>query len=112
MYHAISNAKIFVLVYLILLVPTYLGLADSGVIGTGAIVYILSMAGIFAICLIRGEMIAKKWLVLIPLVGFVLDLMPAFSTISFTTYLYHLLALILGVACPITATLNSRYEVT
>ena len=44
MYHAISNTKIFVLVYLILLVPTYLGLADSDVIGTGDIVYILSMA--------------------------------------------------------------------
>ena len=112
MYNAISNPKVFVLIYLVLLAPTYLGFADSGVIDTRVILYILSMAAIFAICMIRGDMIAKKWLVLIPLVAFVLDLMPAFSPISFTTYLYHLLAMILGVACPITATLSNRYEAT
>lgn len=112
MHKAISNSKIFMLIYLILLLPTYWGLADSGAIEPGSIFYILSMAAIFAICMIRGEMIAKKWLVLIPLVAFLLDLMPAFSAISFTTYLYHLLAMIIGVACPITATLNNRYEAT
>lgn len=111
MHKAISDTKIFVLIYLILLLPTYLDLADSGVIGLRSMLYILSMAAIFAICLIRGEMIGKKWLMLIPVVAFLLDLMPAFSTIAFTTYLYHLLAMIIGVACPIAPTLDQRYEV-
>lgn len=98
MYKAISSTKIFVLLYLILILPTYL--ADIGIAGPGTFLYGISMAGIYVICLIRGDIIAKHWLVLMPTVSFLFDLTPALAVISIAPYVYHCLAIIIGISCP------------
>ncbi|TXI45512.1 hypothetical protein [Methylophilus sp.] len=97
MYHALLKTKLFLLSYLVLVLPT--GLADAGIIAHNAILYGLSMVGIWAICLIRGHIIGKYWLVAIPSVAFVFDLMPALAAIGLVPYLYHLLAMVIGAAC-------------
>ncbi|WP_029147347.1 hypothetical protein [Methylophilus sp. 5] len=97
MYKAFSNTKLFMMTYLTLVLPTYL--ADAGMIEHGSILYVLAMVGIWAICLSRGAIIGKRWLVLIPTVAFVFDLTPALAVISFVPYLYHLLAIVLGALC-------------
>jgi len=98
MYTAFSNTRLFMIAYLVLALPTYL--ADAGMIERGAMLYVLSMVGIFGICLVRGSLIGKNWLVLIPTVAFVFDLTPALAAISFVPYLYHALAILLGAASP------------
>ncbi len=98
MYKAFSNTRLFVMTYLVLALPTYL--ADAGAVANDSILYVLSMVGIWGICLIRGTIIGKNWLVLIPSVAFVFDLTPALAAISFVPYLYHLLAILLGAASP------------
>jgi hypothetical protein len=97
MYHALLKTKLFILTYLVLVLPT--GLADAGIIANSSILYGLSMVGIWAICLIRGHIIGKYWLVAIPSVAFVFDLMPALAAIALVPYLYHLLAMVIGAAC-------------
>jgi hypothetical protein len=98
MYTAFSNTRLFMIAYLALSLPTYL--ADAGMIEHGTMLYVLSMVGIFGICLVRGSLIGKNWLVLIPTVAFVFDLTPALAAISFVPYLYHALAMLLGAASP------------
>jgi len=98
MYKAFSNTRLFIMTYLVLALPTYL--ADAGIIANSSILYALSMVGIWAICLIRGTIIGKHWLVLIPSVAFVFDLTPALAAITFVPYLYHALAILLGAASP------------
>lgn len=105
MYKTLSDARIFVLVYLILMLPTYL--ADTGITGTDSMLYLLSMVGIFGICLIRGRIIGKNWLIFVSVAAFGLDLIPALSSIAFTSYLYHALAMVVGVACPVVAVKTS-----
>jgi len=97
MYQAFLNTKLFIVTYLILILPTYL--ADTGIIENNSIPYVLSMVGIWGICLIRGHIIGKYWLVAIPSVAFVFDLTPALAEIALVPYLYHMLAMVIGAAC-------------
>lgn len=117
MYKAFSSTKLFVIAYLALVLPT-LHLADTAAVEQGvflttfnlpALLYIASMLGIWALCYIRGSIIGKQWLVAIPTVAFVFDLTPSLVTISAVPYLYHLLAIIIGVASPLVAINHDRY---
>lgn len=119
MYKAFANTRLFTVTYLILVLPTYY-LAYSSLIETGAslsslnmpsILYILSMVAIWVICLIRGAIIGKNWLVLIPTVAFVFNLTPALSAIPIVPYAYHLLAILIGAVCPrVAMTHTETYE--
>lgn len=109
MYKTFSNTTIFTLTYIIFFLPTYF-FAYTGIVKNGleasiltlpAILYILSVAAIGTICMIRGALIGKKWFVLIPIVAFVSNLTPALSTIPFLPFVYHLLALLLGALLPV-----------
>lgn len=95
--------------YIICLLPTYF-LGYAGIVENGlalnattipSILYMLSMAVIWGICFARGVLIGKEWLVLIPTVAFIFNLTPALTAIPFVPYEYHLLAIILGAACPL-----------
>ena len=119
MYKAFANTSLFTMTYLIFTLPTYY-LAYSGMVENSssastlnlpAALYILSMVGIWGICFIRGSIIGKNWLVLIPTVAFVFNLTPALTAIPIVPYAYHLLAIFLGAACPlVAATHTETYE--
>ncbi len=109
MYKAFANKNLFIISYIICLLPTYFlgytGIVENGLalnaITISSILYMLSMAVIWGICFARGVLIGKEWLVLIPTVAFIFNLTPALTAIPFVPYEYHLLAIILGVACPL-----------
>lgn len=117
MYKTFADTRLFVMTYLILVLPIYF-LADSDIVGQSlsslsllSVLYVLSMVGILGICLIRGAIIGKNWLVLIPTVAFVFDLTPALTAISIVPYLYHSLAIFLGAFfLPVAVTHTNRYE--
>ena len=117
MYKIFSDTRVFTVSYLLLVLPTYL--ADAGIVENGlslntfnmtSLLYVLCMVGIWGICLIRGAMIGKNWLVLIPTVAFIFDLTPALTVISAVPYLYHALAIILGTVSPGVTRNVDRYE--
>jgi hypothetical protein len=111
MYKKYADTKIFVITYLVFLLPisflTYSGMVKNSLslstLNMPSILYVLSMMGIWGICLIRGHLIGKHWLVLIPTISFVFNLTPTLSAITSVPYVYHLLAISLGVACPLVA---------
>jgi hypothetical protein len=104
MYKALANSTIFTVTYLIFVLPTYyltyVSIIENGLVmrafNLPSILYIVSMLAIWAICLIRGAMIGKNWLVLIPTVAFVFNLTPSLTAIPFVPYVYHFLAIIIG----------------
>jgi hypothetical protein len=106
---AFANTTIFTVTYLIFIMPTYYFVNASNIENGLAInvfslpfmLYVLSMVVIWSICLIRGAMIGKRWLVMIPTVAFVFTLTPSLSMIPFVPYVYHFLALTLGAVCPL-----------
>jgi hypothetical protein len=101
MYKAFANTGLFTIIYLAFVLPLY-AIADAGMVENGlsfslaSMSYVLCMVAIWAICLIRGAIIDKPWLVLIPTVAFVFDLTPALTAIPFVPYVYHLLAILIG----------------
>jgi hypothetical protein len=104
MYKAFTNTSLFTLTYLICLIPTYYsayaGMTENATLSAPAILYLLSMLGIWGICLIRGAIVGKHWLVLIPTVAFIFNLTPALTAIPIVPYAYHFLAILLGAALP------------
>lgn len=114
MYKAFTNTSLFAITYLIAVVPN---LAFSDIVEGGlalttfsiaSTLYFLSMVVILALCLIRGNMIGKHWLVFIPTVAFVFDVTPSLTAIHMVPYVYHALAIILGIACPLVADTHSH----
>ncbi|MGP1716168.1 MAG: hypothetical protein ACTS9Y_03220 [Methylophilus sp.] len=119
MNRAFANTSLFTMTYLICVLPTYfsayLGMVEnttlSSTFSLPSILYLLSMLAIWAICLIRGAVIGKNWLVLIPTVAFVFNLTPALTAIPIVPYAYHLLAILLAVASYPGALINTdAYE--
>lgn len=107
MYKAFENRTLFVITYIILLLPTYFS-SYAGVVENGlaampfsSLLYVLSMMAIVAICFARGALIGKHWLVLIPVVAFIFNLTPALTAIPFVPFVYHVLAITLGAALPL-----------
>ncbi|HEY0563773.1 MAG TPA: hypothetical protein VGD04_10630 [Methylophilus sp.] len=109
MYKAIANTTLFAVLYLIFILPSYyFNLASSinsaltdKALSLPFVLYLLSMLVLCGICLMRGAMIGKYWLVLIPAVAFVFNLTPVLNEIPLVPYVYHLLAIIIGSACPL-----------
>ncbi|KQT36035.1 hypothetical protein [Methylophilus sp. Leaf414] len=116
MYKIFSDTRLFIVSYLLLVLPTYL--ADAGLVQNGlslntfnmtSLLYVLCMVGIWGLCLVRGAMIGKNWLVFIPTVAFIFDLTPALAVISAVPYIYHALAIFLGAVSPSVTTNVDTY---
>ena len=107
----LSNAVVFVPLYLVFMIPTYylpyIG-SNSAVIGAiraadeaGNPYFWLHLAALLVLVVItwfRGVLIDKKWLLIFPLLATVFDLAPLLSFIPLVPTVMHLLAIILGVA--------------
>lgn len=120
---ALENTSIFVGAYLIVMGLTYflssLGSADlvvqsldgvaSPEISLSLLPLLLHLCAIVVllwISLVRGMAIGKEWIVLLPVVAFAFNFIPKLSTIPMVPYAYHLLAIVIGAACPIISNFN------
>jgi len=107
----LGNAVVFVLLYLVLMIPTYIlpylgsnssvlnaAAASGGAINPGLIVHAISLLLLVVITWFRGNLIGKAWLIIFPILAAVFDLVPGLNFIPLVPTVMHLLAIILGVA--------------
>lgn len=107
----IGNGVVFVLVYILGMIPTYIlpyvgsnssvGYAASAAVGGGSSPAFLAHLGclllLITITWFRGSFINKRWLIIFPVLAAAFDLIPGLSSIPFVPTVMHLLAVILGV---------------
>ncbi len=122
---AFENTSIFVGAYLILLALTYflssLGSADllaqsldgvatpeTSISLMPLILHICAIVALLWISLVRGMLIDKEWIVLLPMVAFAFNFIPKLSSIPVVPSIYHLLAIVIGAACPIISRLEAK----
>lgn len=108
---ALGNAPVFVVSYLIFMLPTYFlpylgsNSAIVGALGAAAGVgvnpatwfHLAAMLVLCFLCWVRGANIGKGWLLIFPILAVVFDFVPGFSSIPLVPTVMHLLAIILGV---------------
>ncbi|MES2580875.1 MAG: hypothetical protein V4552_10040 [Pseudomonadota bacterium] len=112
----LANTRIFVSSYVIFMLLSYYsahlgsqspivqGLdaaADTHLFNFPFILHLGAMLILFWICFVRGVIIGEKWLVFLPMVVFAFEFIPKLSAIPIVPSVYHLLAIVIGVACPI-----------
>ena len=108
---AVGNPIVFVLLYLLLMLPTYvlpwLG-SNSAVVNTGAALtdqainlpFWIHLGCLFALCFVawsRGSVIDKQWLVIFPVFAGLFDLLPFLNWMPFWPTLLHVACIVLGV---------------
>lgn len=115
-----GNAVVFVILYVLLMLPTYylpyLGSNSAVIGGLGQIAAGVQDAGplaginpafwlhlgalvlLMVITWFRGAVVNKQWLIIFPILAAVFDLAPALNFIPLVPTVMHLLAIILGVA--------------
>lgn len=107
-----GNAVVFVLLYILLMVPTYVlpyfgsnssvmlaSLASANAL-SHAPQFLLHLGALGALVLVawaRGSRVDKMWLVVFPLLAAVFDFVPALSVVPLVPTVMHLLAIVLGV---------------
>jgi hypothetical protein len=108
---ALGNVVVFVVVYVVFMLPTYLlpylGSNSAALNTLGAAVdaglnpafywHLTALLVLIGVTWLRGSVIEKKWLVIFPVLATVFDLAPGLSMIPLVPTVMHLLAIILGV---------------
>lgn len=117
MRQALANTKVFACAYIVLMLLTYylgqlgsrspiisdLEIAEPNLLSFPLMLHVGAMLALFWICLVRGAIIHKKWLALLPVVVFAFEFIPKLSVIPIVPSVYHLLAIVIGVLSPIVA---------
>lgn len=104
---ALANTTVFIVTYVLLMIPAYLTYVDSSsTISSGSLgmnmvtlpllLHMGSMLMLCYICFIRGKLIGKSWLGCIPLIAIAFEFLPALSAIPLVPSVYHLLAIVIG----------------
>lgn len=104
---ALSNTSVFVVIYILFMIPAYLTYVDSSsTISSGSLgmsmvnlpllLHFCSMLMLCYICFVRGKLIGKTWLGFIPLIAIAFEFLPALSAIPLVPSVYHLLAIVIG----------------
>ena len=109
---AMGNVGIFVIAYVIFMVPTYLlpylgsnssvaqGMAMAAGQSALKIPFILHLLSLLVLCVLakfRGDAVGKTWLVALPVLALLFDLVPFLSAIPMVPTVMHTVALIVGV---------------
>ena len=120
-----GNTAVFVLLYIVFMIPTYIlpyfGSNSSIAISAGASVGNLSefpqfwmhvgaLILLMVVTWFRGSLVDKKWLLIFPILAAVFDFIPGLSSVPLVPTVMHLLAIILGVVgtkAPVAATQTS-----
>jgi hypothetical protein len=109
MNRTLANTTAFVLAYIALMLPTYLAYIDAntsllhimhtegdGLFNFPIVVHVAFMCALCWICRIRGAIVGKRWLVVLPIIATAFEFIPALIAIPFIPTAYHLLAIIIG----------------
>lgn len=116
----LGNAVVFVILYVLLMLPTYylpyVGSNSAVIGGLGQLaagandlnpllgvnpafwLHLGALVLLLAITWFRGVLVDKKWLIIFPILAAVFDLSPGLNFIPLVPTVMHLLAIILGVA--------------
>jgi len=108
----LANGPVFVVLYLILMIPTYLlpylGSNSAVISGAGVAagqgfypLFWLHLICLLALCVLaylRGALVGKTWLVVLPIIALIFDLVPVLNFIPLVPTVMHILTLILGSA--------------
>lgn len=108
----LDNAAVFAITYVVLVLPTYLlpymrvdSSAPYHVDNVGAdalsfpfLIHLVSMITLCSICWVRGTIVDKKWLVALPMIAFAFEFIAKLTVIPYVPSMYHVLAIIVGVA--------------
>jgi hypothetical protein len=107
---ALANSTIFVIAYLLFMIPAYLTYVDSSstmllrhsinihIVNPALIIHLGSMLVLCLICNIRGALIGRRWLMLLPMIAIAFEFLPALSGIPYVPSVYHLLAIVIGIS--------------
>jgi len=107
---ALDNAAVFVTTYIIFMLPTYFlpylrtsssalyGLEEAGanVFNFAFFIHLASMIVLCWICLVRGAIVGKNWLFILPMVAFAFEFISKLSVIPYIPSMYHVLAIVVG----------------
>lgn len=107
----LGNTAVFVILYIVLMIPTYLlpylgsnssvinttGLAAGAGMNPAFWFHIAALLVLVVLAWFRGSNVGKAWLVVFPVMALVFDLIPVLSSIPMVPTIMHLLAIILGV---------------
>lgn len=107
-----ANGIVFVVVYLIFMIPTYLlpylGSNSAVVTGLGVaaeqgmspqqIMHLASLAVLIGVTWLRGSYVKKNWLIILPIIAAVFDMMPGLNLVPFVPTVMHVFVLIKGIA--------------
>ena len=117
---ALANTKVFVSSYVFFMMLTYylaqlgsqspflqgLDVAGASVYNFPFFLHLSAMLILLWICFARGVIIGERWLVLLPMVVFAFEWIPKLSAIPVVPTIYHLLAIVIGAACPIVSSMD------
>ncbi len=118
----LGNPVIFVVLYIIFMIPTYLlpylG-SNSSVLNASGVsagmgmnpmfwLHLLALVILIVLAWFRGKNVAKAWLIIFPVLALVFDLTPGLSSIPLVPTVMHLLAIILGVVGVVESQHNSK----
>lgn len=100
---SLDNAAIFAMAYAICVLPSYVmsHKSSSEAVAAGGfditlLIYSASVIAVCAICVVRGKLVDKNWLVLLPMVAFAFEFISKLSVIPYIPTMYHMLAIIVG----------------
>jgi len=105
-----ANASKFTWVYILLAIPTYIlpYLGSNSVIanvaylatgGTGIVLLLLHVGLLVALCVIaraRGQVVGKGWLVTLPVMAAIFDIVPVLNWIPLVPTLFHVATVVIG----------------
>ncbi|MEM1153913.1 MAG: hypothetical protein AAGI44_07210 [Pseudomonadota bacterium] len=110
----VANAAVFCVVYLILMIPTYvfpyLGSNSAAMVAIQSVevdsvqdgtlfftfTHLACLAGLIFITFLRGKWVGKVWLIIFPILAAVFDFIPGLSIIPLVPTVMHLCAMIFG----------------
>lgn len=106
----LGNGVVFTVIYIIFMIPTYLlpyfgsnssllnagaAAADMG-LSPQAIAHLVCLAVLVIVTWFRGVYTGKQWLVILPIIAALFDVVPGLSFIPFVPTVMHLFVLIKG----------------
>ncbi|MCB2129830.1 MAG: hypothetical protein KDE03_12310 [Rhodobacteraceae bacterium] len=106
----LANGPTYVLLYVLFMVPTYLlpylGSNSAALSGAGVAagqgfyplfwVHLICLIALCVLAYMRGVLVAKTWLVILPIIALIFDLVPVLNWVPLVPTIMHILALILG----------------
>ena len=103
----LTSSIVFALIYVLLMVPTYLlpyfasnsSIVNVATVGLNPAFWLHLLAFFFLVvwAWVRGQYIDKNWLFVLPILAVIFDFIPLLSSIPFIPTIFHITALIIGV---------------